>query len=195
MSRHDKDNDSRRSTTAFAAPCAEYSADFQLHLLGIDPMVLDEPVLDLGCGGKHQLLDKLLSVDVDAYGLDPSTETGERTLAADWFSFSFERGAWGTIISHMAFSRWALTAHLSSESESLRYASLYRLILESLRPGGVFIYSPGLPFFEQWIESPYRMQRREIVSSPSDIVKGSDTALTRLFDESVFYTALISREE
>ncbi|MDD3929482.1 MAG: hypothetical protein PHY87_06780, partial [Sphaerochaeta sp.] len=60
-------------------PCAEYTGLFQYQLLHLDECVLKQPLLDVGCGRKHQLLSYLKEKGFsDLFGIDQyqSDETG-----------------------------------------------------------------------------------------------------------------------
>jgi SAM-dependent methyltransferase len=131
--------------------CAEYSPDFQLGLLGLSPEELLPPVLDLGCGKNGTLVKFLREKGIAALGVDRLVESDPALIEADWFDIKFNAGTWGTILSHMAFSNHFLFQHRYKYGKPHQYARLYMQILESLKPGGSFIYSPGLPFIEQFL--------------------------------------------
>jgi hypothetical protein len=51
----------------------------------------------------------------------------------------------------MAFSNHFLFHHRYKNGSPDRHARMYMQILNSLKSGGSFIYSPGLPFIEQYL--------------------------------------------
>jgi hypothetical protein len=130
------------------AICSQYSPELQLDLLGISIHQLAEPVLDLGCGKSGYLTRYLVSEGVNAFGLDRLIDPFDCLMAGDWFEFDWQPGVWGTIISHMAFSNHFLFHHRYQNGQPEKYARAYMRILASLKPGGAFYYSPGLPFIE-----------------------------------------------
>ena len=67
--------------------CAEYSAEMQIEVFGIDPAVLNEPVLDLGCGIKALLVGHLAGAGFDVYGIDRNAPGGDRLSKTDWPRF------------------------------------------------------------------------------------------------------------
>ncbi len=131
--------------------CSEYTPQFQLEILHINPYTLSEPVLDLGCGRSGGLVKYLLSLGIDAYGADRNAEVHSNLIRQDWLSMEFEPGYWGTVISHMAFSNHF--RHASGNGRKSLYADKYHDILRSLKPGGEFIYAPGLQEAEKEIKS------------------------------------------
>lgn len=140
--------------------CAEYSPEFQIRVLGIDPEGEPEPILDLGCGSEARLVRYFRARGKDVWGMD-RTLSGDDS--ADWLQCPLESGHWGTIVSHMAFSIHFIHHHLRPEGLADAYARRYMDILRSLRPGGSFIYAPGLPFIEELLPNErYRVERRPL---------------------------------
>jgi hypothetical protein len=132
---------------------ANYSAQLQLELLRIDPFSLMEPVLDLGCGKEGNLVNYLRSLGFAAFGMDRMVlNESEYIKQGDWMENTLEANRWGTIIAHHSFSTNFIYQHYSSRKIAALYAKKYMEILKSLRPGGEFIYTPGLPFFEEYIK-------------------------------------------
>ena len=128
--------------------CAEYSVKLQFDVLGIRLEELLEPVLDIGCGREGNLVKYLARLGINAYGIDRQTGPFELLFEADWLEFEYSRQAWGTLISHMAFSNHFIFQHLNPSGLPEQYARKYMQILSSLKSGGSFYYSPGLPFIE-----------------------------------------------
>jgi hypothetical protein len=122
-----------------------------------------EPILDLGCGEHARLVRYLRRHDLQAIGLDRVATEEEHALTADWFAVEQPPRTWGTIISHLAFSRQFLHHHLRGGPDAEAYARLYMQLLRSLRPGGSLVYTPGLPFIEALLPAErYRVARRRI---------------------------------
>ncbi len=144
--------------------CAQYSVRLQLGILGIGGIKnLTQPVLDVGCGKDAPLVRYLLRNDIEAYGMDRDTIARHNIIDADWFEIELEPESWGTIISHMAFSLHFFHHHLRSDGDPSKFASRYMQLLHSLKKGGRFIYSPGLPFIEQLLPSDkYIVERKDI---------------------------------
>jgi SAM-dependent methyltransferase len=158
--------------------CSEYSPDFQLGLLGLDPMTIPQPVLDLGCGKNGTLVKYLNQVGIRAIGVDRIVDDIPFMREADWFDLDFKPDTWGTVISHMAFSNHFLFHHRYKNGKPWQYARLYMQILQSLKPGGVFVYSPGLPFIEEYLpESEFsvnKMSGTQRIESLSKIASNPD---------------------
>lgn len=127
---------------------AEYSAALQMEILGLVPENLEEPILDLGCGSQAGLVRALRAAGRAAYGVDRMAEEGVFLHKADWFDYPLVACTWGTIISHQGFTNQFIGNHLKRDGERARYARRFMEILWSLKPGGAFIYAPGLPFIE-----------------------------------------------
>ena len=66
-----------------------------------------------------------------------------------------------------------LLFHLSNGTEEFpKYLLKYKEILESLKPGGMFVYAPSLPLIEE------RLDDRENVAEIRE--KGKDAAVVRI---------------
>ncbi|MAT96605.1 MAG: hypothetical protein CL608_05630 [Anaerolineaceae bacterium] len=129
-------------------PCAEYSPQFQLHLLGLDTAELADPILDIGCGESGNLVTYLRENGRIAIGLDRLVPALPNFVQQDWFAFDFGSARWGTIIAHQSFSTHFIHTHLHNSEKAQKYARLYMSLLSSLKLGGKFCYAPGLPFIE-----------------------------------------------
>lgn len=150
------------------AVCAEYSPGLQVGVLGLAGTALQEPILDVGCGGKASLVRHLRTRGYEAVGLDRDAPQ-DAAVGADWLSFSFGTNRWGTVISHLGFSLHFLRHHLTNGSAAnelaLAHARAYMRILRSLRVGGVFAYAPALPFIEALLPaSEYQVERVELLA-------------------------------
>ena len=92
----------------------------------------------------------------------------------------------------MALSNHFLHHHFSPEGHPEQYAYLYMRILNALKPGGQFLYTPGLPFIEDMLpEDRYWVERKFI---PELCNTSVDTSLRGHYGASVFYaTKIIQR--
>lgn len=143
--------------------CREYSPTLQLALLGVNLESLAQPVLDLGCGKSGRLVQDLRARGVEAWGVDRIVDEAPYLQPGDWLTLRLAPAAWGSVLSHLAFSNHFNFHHLYRYGRPEPYARQYRAILNSLRPGGSFYYAPGLPFIEQALpETTYRVMRRPI---------------------------------
>jgi hypothetical protein len=159
----------RRLRSAFESPvrekpCFYYGAELQLELLGLSLGKIEEPLIDLGCGPEAKLVEYLRERGVDAHGIDRHAAEGRGYLRrGDWESFRLESGAWGTVVSHMAFSNHFIYHYLADDGEGYACAMKYREILESLKPLGSFHYAPALPFVEKYLDpGEYEIAYREL---------------------------------
>lgn len=166
--------------------CGEYSAPLQLRLLRIKLESLREPILDLGCGSRGEVVTYLRQQGFHAIGLDRLSPELPGFVQADWFGFDFQQNAWGTILAHQSFSTHFLHSHQHMPRLAERHAKTYLAILQSLQPGGTFYYTPGLPFFEPHIRSlpDYRLEKIPIEAShiPASI-------------RAISYTVIIKKRE
>jgi hypothetical protein len=140
-------------------PCSEYSYGLQEKVLQINPIDLCEPIIDIGCGQKALLVKDLLQKGKDAFGIDQYVSFDKKILNENWFDFHFIPRKWGTVISHMAFTNHFRRSITYKTSDRARYEGKYLEILESLKPGGGFIYCPRIPEVEEMINmSEYDMR-------------------------------------
>ncbi len=142
---------------AFPKRLVEYNPLFQIDMLGISMEQIVAPVIDIGCGKKAELVKLLRERGIEAYGIDKNVIAEDYLIRADYMAYAFAPGTYGTVISHMAFSNelWYLKERGSIQLS--RYKRKYYEILESLKPDGCFIYTPGLPFLEKGL-SGYNVQ-------------------------------------
>ena len=141
--------------------CAQYGAEFQAKLMGLAGEAIKEPVLDIGCGKDAYLVQYLRARGIQAYGVDRSVQTAAYTTNADWFEFPFVPNRWGTIVSHMAFSNHFGHHFFRRDGEYAAYILKFTEILQSLKVGGRFIFSPSIPFAEKALSNhpAYRFER------------------------------------
>ena len=132
--------------------CSEYSAEFQIDILGIDVRKLMEPVLDIGSGSGGVLVKHLRKSGLDASGIDRFPNKNSHIEAADWLEYDYGIRKWGTIISNLGFSNHFNHHHLKEGGEFAAYAKKYMDILNSLKVNGSFHYGPGLPFIEKYLD-------------------------------------------
>lgn len=131
--------------------CAEYTSAFQLNLLKIDREFLIEPILDIGCGEHGNLIEYFRLQNLEAYGIDCLKEEGRYFYNGNWLEFSYGFEKWGTIYSHLSFCGHFLHHFLQNDGLDAQYAQTYMKILDSLVPGGSFIYTPSVPFMEDML--------------------------------------------
>lgn len=172
--------------------CAEYAPELQISILGLDLDAIAEPVLDLGCGERAGLVRFLRGCGVDASGVDAFAPAGEPFLArADWLAFPLGRERWGTVVSHLAFSHHFAHHLLAGGDQLPAYARRYRQILESLRPGGRFVYAPGLPLVEALLPGHrFRLGRRALAVPPNP---DGDAATADWIREGLRYAAAVEQ--
>jgi len=158
--------------------CAEYSAALQLEVIGIDINTLVEPILDIGCGKEQQLVTYLQQKGFAAYGLDRMVNESATSFQESWLEFDYKPHHWGTIISHLGFSNHFLHQHLRQSELALQYATTFKRILTSLKEGGTFYYTPGLPFIESYLSSvEFKVETKQVKGT---IFQAS--SITRLFE-------------
>ena len=171
---------------------AEYSPELQLTVLGLSLEELAEPILDLGCGERAELVRYLRRHGKAAVGIDRYLSVEEGVREADWFSLPLLPDSWGTVIAHQSFSLHLLHHHLGSGAQLERYARRYRELLRAVRRGGAFVYAPGLPFLEPLLsDQEFRVERLPVSGIPDD------PALTAqwvtLLGESPLYACRVER--
>ena len=147
----------------------EYSAETQLEVLRLQTTTLAPPVLDIGCGRDAALVKWFRSKNINAVGFDLFDSATLGCLLADWFEFPFMPEQFGTVIAHLSFSLHFLHQHLRPDGDAKRYALQYMTILRSVKHGGCFAYTPGLPFIEVLLPSDqYTVMKYEMDSLPID---------------------------
>lgn len=143
--------------------CAEYSAELQMEILGLDISTLQGPVLDIGCGNKAHLVKVLAASGFEVYGIDRNISSADNLEKADWLDYHFIPNHWGTIVSNLGFSNHFRHHHLRNDGDFIIYAQKYMEILQSLKPGGAFYYAPDLPFIEGYLDSDkYEVTKNDI---------------------------------
>jgi hypothetical protein len=171
------------------AVSSSYTPGFQLRLMEIDPARLQQPVLDIGCGQAGELVSHLLDLGSTAYGVDLLAEPSPHLMRTDWLALDLLPNTWGTIISHVAFSNHFTFHHHYRNGDPEAYARLYTRILAALKPGGSFIYTPGLPFIEPFVPGEqYRITRQDLIQ-PQD----SETGFSGLPQDDFWYATKITR--
>ena len=143
--------------------CAECSVATQINTLGIDINTLQEPILDIGCGKEHHLVSFLKQEGWEVYGMDREAKPTARIYRCSWLDYTFGAGQWGTIISHLGFTNHFRHQHLKAAGQHLHYATTYIRILQSLKPGGRFYYTPDLPFIEVFLHpQQYLLEKKQV---------------------------------
>lgn len=167
---------SNAEVTIQPVACSEYSAALQIEILNIDCKTLMEPVLDIGCGKQGHLVNQLLQLGIDAYGIDRFSFTEDKLICSDWLEYDYGIEKWGTIISNLGFSNHFKHHDLREDGNYIEYGRKYMEILKSLKFGGSFRYAPDLPFIEQYLDTQ-QFRIKKITVGESDI---KSTILTRL---------------
>ena len=148
-----EDNEYDDTVPQVLIPCAEYSADFQFALLRLAGMPLLEPILDIGCGKSGALCVQLKNRGFrDVYGLDQYVSSEPFIQCGNWLEYSFQNTTWGTLIAHMSFTNHFRRTLIQEEPQQAIYRNKYLELLESLRPGGTFVYTPALPDIEETLD-------------------------------------------
>ncbi|MFW5701305.1 MAG: hypothetical protein ACOCWM_06405, partial [Cyclobacteriaceae bacterium] len=112
-----------------------------------------EPVLDIGCGKKGNLVSFLREKGILIQGIDRITASTRNLINADWLEYDFGNEKWGTIYSNLGFSNHFNHHNLREDGNYIKYAQKYMEILKSLKIGGKFHYAPDLPFIELYLDS------------------------------------------
>ncbi|NMB90513.1 MAG: hypothetical protein GYA17_19290 [Chloroflexi bacterium] len=167
--------------------CREYSPAFQLEILGIHPGDLVPPVLDLGCGKSGRLVQHLHRLGLRAFGVDRLVDDLPGLRSADWLTLSLQPGAWGSILSHMAFSNHFIFNHLYRRGDPQAYARQYMAVLGALQPGGSFYYSPGLPFIERLLPATQYAVTVKRLAGPSQSILAAE------LQDDALYTTRVTR--
>lgn len=131
---------------------SEYSAQFQLELLELNPDTLKDPILILGSGTKGNLVHMLKAFGHAVCGIDPEAERSEITRRADFLNVDYGNAYWATIISPLGFSRELVESLQRNDGSDIDWVKCYKRILNALKPGGCFIYAPSLPFLEDLLK-------------------------------------------
>ena len=142
--------------------CAVYSPQFQIDILGLNAAYIMPPVIDVGCGRDAALVRHLRQLGIEATGIDRDAGTGAHTVCDDYIDLEFKPDTYGTVISHMAFSNQLWYLKERSAKQLCKYERKFHEILASLKPGGCFVYMPGLPYLEETLPDGYTVQRVQI---------------------------------
>jgi SAM-dependent methyltransferase len=171
--------------------CAEYEPVLQLRVLGIDAESLLEPILDLGCGESAALVRHLIVAGKGAFGVDRAARGEPFIVGHDWLDYPIKEARWGTVISHLGLSNHFLHHHLRPAGLAERYARKYMEILRGLKPGGLFLYSPGLPFMETLLpRDAYSVLKKPIARMVGSVC---DDEMRSVYGASVCYASHVLR--
>lgn len=181
-----------RSPASTRPASEEYSAELQASVLNLSLEQLAEPILDLGCGREATLVRWLRKHNKNAIGLDLYGERSFGCLSVDWFEFPFVAGHFGSIIAHLSFSLQFLKHHLDVNGRAADYARRYMVILNALRVGGVFVYTPGLPFIERLLpEEKFKVERHPVKNLPPQA--RADAAYSKYLGDDPLYACHVTR--
>ena len=149
-----KDIFSNQSEFAQKKLCSEYSFELQKQVLRLEINSLLEPILDIGCGENAFFLKECMSNKKEVSGIDQyMIQDLNNIVCKNWLEFDYEKENWGSIISHMAFTNH-YKYHIAHQTNYIhKYKEKYMEILNSLRIGGIFYYSPSIPEIEQKLDS------------------------------------------
>ncbi|HLN53666.1 MAG TPA: class I SAM-dependent methyltransferase [Lentimicrobium sp.] len=143
--------------------CSEYSPDLQIDLLKIDIGQLMQPVLDVGCGSKGNLVKFLANLGIETYGIDRCKFPAGNLVTTDWLIYKYGNDKWGTIVSNLGFSNHFQHHHLREDGKFIEYARTFMNILNSLKVGGSFHYAPDLEFIEKYLDNKqFSVQKHSI---------------------------------
>ena len=158
------DNNLKENPLLRTVPCEEYSAEFQLSVLGLELHELVEPVLDVGCGTKGTLVNYLRGQGIAAYGVDRLAPESPFFFRDDWFDFDYSSQRWGSILAHQSLSTHFIYSYLHQPVSIEKFAKLTMNILDSLQVDSFLSYAPGLPFFESQVEKmgKFKVTRQKI---------------------------------
>ena len=132
--------------------CSEYTPQLQIDILHFDTSRLMNPILDVGCGINGYMVNYLKKQGLEAYGIDRFKFESAYLINVDWLEYEYGIQKWGTIISHLGFSNHFSHHNLRNDGNYIAYAKTYMSILNSLKVGGSFHYTPDLPFIEKYLD-------------------------------------------
>lgn len=152
-----------------AMPCAEYSTELQLEMLGITVDMLRGSVLDIGCGKEVALARMAADRGARVWALDlAASEPGG--LRLDWMTAPLPPETFDLVVSHQAFSLHFAMASLAQSEELSLYRRRFAEICHALRPGGRLALSPGLPEANDLVPDGWAVEthppRRSVEASP-----------------------------
>lgn len=133
-------------------PNFQYRALEQIDILGLNLGELEEPILDLGCGKDYNLVRYLRDNELSAFGIDRYEFSKDYLDNISWLDYEFSSRSWGSIIAHMSFSNHFVRENLKKEGLYIEYGRKYMEILNSLKIGGKFYYTPSLEFMEKLLD-------------------------------------------
>ena len=143
---------SNKQNCVIPVACTEYSPELQIQLLQIDLNCLKEPILDIGCGKKGNLVNYFKERGLDSFGIDRFVISEANFNNTDWLKYEYGIEKWGTIISNLGFSNHFNHHHLRVDGNYVEYAKKYMEILKALKVGGKIYYAPSLSFIEPYLD-------------------------------------------
>lgn len=147
-------NNSENSIEQLFIPCAEYTGEFQNEILRLDSNQLLDPILDIGCGNKYELVKLLRRNGYKyVYGLDQYVSLDEKIICSNWFDFKFLENTWGCIIAHMSFTNHFRRVVINNERTIRKFENKYNEILRSLKINGMFVYTPSVKSIEDKVDN------------------------------------------
>ena len=133
--------------------CSEYSYELQKQILRLELNTLLEPILDIGCGKEAFFVKECMFSKKEVFGIDLyKIQESNNIFCKNWLEYDYKRKTWGSIVSHMAFSNH-FNYHIANRTKYYtHYNEKYIEIINCLKIGGSFYYSPSLPKIEQNID-------------------------------------------
>ena len=133
--------------------CSEYSCKLQKQILRLEINELLEPILDIGCGGKAFFVKECMNNKKEVIGMDQYIiQELNNIICKNWLEFDYEMEKCGSFISQMAFTNHYKYHIVHQTNYMSRYKEKYIEILNSLKIGGSFYYSPSIPEIEQKLD-------------------------------------------
>jgi hypothetical protein len=123
----------------------------------------------------------LAALRCEVWGIDRHVGPSDRTIQRNWFDPPLRPDGWATIVAHQSFSLHFLQAELAGREDAERYARNYMAILRGLRPGGSFLYAPGLAFIESLLpRDRYQVSTRTVAVPRRPSSHAMDLTATRV---------------
>lgn len=143
-------NEYDSETEQLYIPCAEYSSQFQNQILRVSEHCIEEPIIDIGCGAKCELVVFLKKNGYsNVFGLDQFVSNDSKIICSNWFDYQFQESSWSTVIAHMSFSNHLRRSLINHDNKRGIYVDKYNEILKSLKDNGLFIYTPSVKILEE----------------------------------------------
>lgn len=151
----------QKATQLGRVPCGEYSAGLQTRIFRFQRETIKEPILDIGCGAKGNLVRFLRSQRLEAYGLDRTIDDKtDFLIEADWFDYDYGLCKWGTVFSNLSLANHLMYAQRYDRGKVPLYLNVFSDVLDSLSVGGSFTFAPAVPQMEEHVDLGRYMTNR-----------------------------------